>query len=130
MTKPAAPHDGVTVVIPAHNAAAALDRVLPAWGAVLNGLGRPFEIVVTGERVDCPAESPELWQYAANAVPSLRELIGRDSMALDPDAPATIRLAGVGEYGRQLALAEPMPPICPVSWSPENVHVLPSSVDL
>jgi glycosyltransferase involved in cell wall biosynthesis len=49
MAKPAAPRDGVTVVIPAHNAATALDQVLPAWGAVLNGLGRPFEILVVND---------------------------------------------------------------------------------
>ena len=49
MSKPAAPRDGVTVVIPAHNAAAALDRVLPAWGAVLTNLGRPFEILVVND---------------------------------------------------------------------------------
>ncbi len=50
MAKPAAaPRDGVTVVIPAHNAAAALDKVLPAWGHVLNGLNRPFEIIVVND---------------------------------------------------------------------------------
>jgi glycosyltransferase involved in cell wall biosynthesis len=50
MAKPAAaPRDGVTVVIPAHNAALALDKVLPAWGAVLNGLNRPFEILVVND---------------------------------------------------------------------------------
>jgi glycosyltransferase involved in cell wall biosynthesis len=49
MAKPVAPRDGVTVVIPAHNAAAALDQVLPAWGAVLSGLGRPFEILVVND---------------------------------------------------------------------------------
>ena len=49
MSKPAAPRDGVTVVIPAHDAAAALDRVLPAWGAVLTNLGRPFEILVVND---------------------------------------------------------------------------------
>ena len=49
MSKPAAPRDGVTVVIPAHDAAAALERVLPAWGAVLTNLGRPFEILVVND---------------------------------------------------------------------------------
>jgi glycosyltransferase involved in cell wall biosynthesis len=49
MAKSAAPRDGVTVVIPAHNAAAALERVLPAWGAVLTNLGRPFEIIVVND---------------------------------------------------------------------------------
>ena len=36
----------MTVVIPAHNAAAELQRVLPAWGAVLTNTNRPFEILV------------------------------------------------------------------------------------
>src|SRR5438132_624949 len=49
MSKPAAVRDGVTVVIPVHNAADALDKVLPAWGAVLSGLNRPFEIIVVND---------------------------------------------------------------------------------
>jgi glycosyltransferase involved in cell wall biosynthesis len=49
MSKSASPPDGVTVVIPAHNAADALDAVLPAWGAVLSNLKRPFEIVVVND---------------------------------------------------------------------------------
>lgn len=49
MAKNAAPRDGVTVVIPAHNAAAELQRVLPAWGAVLTNLNRPFEILVVND---------------------------------------------------------------------------------
>ena len=49
MTKSAAPKDGVTVAIPAHNAAAELQRVLPAWGAVLTNLNRPFEILVVND---------------------------------------------------------------------------------
>ncbi|MCS6865765.1 MAG: glycosyltransferase family 2 protein [Gemmataceae bacterium] len=48
MSKHAA-RDGLSVVIPAHNAAAALDRVLPAWGAVLPTLQRPFEIIVVDD---------------------------------------------------------------------------------
>jgi glycosyltransferase involved in cell wall biosynthesis len=49
MAKNAAPRDGVTVVIPAHNAAVELQRVLPAWGAVLTNLNRPFEILVVDD---------------------------------------------------------------------------------
>jgi glycosyltransferase involved in cell wall biosynthesis len=49
MSKPATPPDGLTVVIPAYNAADALDQVLPAWGAVLTNLNRPFEIVVVND---------------------------------------------------------------------------------
>ncbi|QJW97764.1 glycosyltransferase family 2 protein [Frigoriglobus tundricola] len=49
MSKHAAPRDGVTVVIPAHNAAPALEQALPTWGAVLTGLGRPFELLVVND---------------------------------------------------------------------------------
>ncbi len=49
MSKRAAVRDGVSVVIPAHNAGAALDRVLPAWGALLPTLQRPFEILVVDD---------------------------------------------------------------------------------
>jgi glycosyltransferase involved in cell wall biosynthesis len=49
MAKSAAPKDGVTVVIPAHNAAAELQRVLPAWGAVLTNINRPFDILVVND---------------------------------------------------------------------------------
>jgi hypothetical protein len=49
MSKSATPRDGVTVVIPAHNAADALDKALPAWGAVLTNLNRPFEIIVVND---------------------------------------------------------------------------------
>lgn len=49
MAKTAASKDGVTVVIPAHNAAAELQRVLPAWGQVLTNSNRPFEIIVVND---------------------------------------------------------------------------------
>ncbi len=49
MAKPAAPRDGVTVVIPAYNVAAALERMLPAWGVLLNNLNRPFQLVVVND---------------------------------------------------------------------------------
>jgi glycosyltransferase involved in cell wall biosynthesis len=64
--------DGVTVVIPAHNAAAALDQVLPAWGAVLKNLNRPFEILVVNDgSTDATAE---VLQRRAGNVPQLRAL--------------------------------------------------------
>lgn len=72
MTKPAAPRDGVTVVIPAHNAAAALDKVLPAWGHVLSGLNRPFEILVVNDgSTDATAA---LLEKRVGNVPHLRVL--------------------------------------------------------
>ena len=49
MAKTAAPRDGVTIVIPTHNAAPALEKELPAWGAVLTNLGRPFEILIVND---------------------------------------------------------------------------------
>jgi hypothetical protein len=71
MSKSAAPRDGVTVVIPAHNAADALDKVLPAWGAVLPALNRPFEIVVVNDG-STDATADVLRKRAA--VPHLRVL--------------------------------------------------------
>lgn len=67
-----APRDGVTVVIPAHNAAAALDQVLPAWGQVLTNLNRPFEIIVVNDgSTDTTAE---VLEKRAGNVPHLRVL--------------------------------------------------------
>jgi glycosyltransferase involved in cell wall biosynthesis len=72
MTKHAAPRDGVAVVIPAHNAAAALERTLPAWGAVLSNLNRPFEILVVNDG-STDATAATLDKLAAR-VPKLRVL--------------------------------------------------------
>jgi glycosyltransferase involved in cell wall biosynthesis len=44
-----APRPGVTVVIPAHNAADQLDKLLPAWGAALARWKRPYEILVVDD---------------------------------------------------------------------------------
>jgi glycosyltransferase involved in cell wall biosynthesis len=72
MAKNAAPRDGVTVVLPAHNAAAELQRVLPAWGAVLTNLNRPFEILVVNDAsTDGTAAALE---SLAKRVPGLRVL--------------------------------------------------------
>ncbi len=62
--------DGVTVVIPVHNAAAALDKVLPAWGAVLSNLNRPFEIIVVND--GSTDGTAEVLQKRAGNVPHLR----------------------------------------------------------
>lgn len=77
MAKTAAPKDGVTVVIPAHNAAAELQRVLPAWGAVLTNLSRPFEILVVddGSTDNTAAALEDL----SKRVPHLRVLRGGGS---------------------------------------------------
>ncbi|HEX4607958.1 MAG TPA: glycosyltransferase family 2 protein [Urbifossiella sp.] len=44
-----APRPGVTLVIPAHNAADRLEKMLPAWGAVLARAQRPYEILVVDD---------------------------------------------------------------------------------
>src|SRR4051812_27624169 len=49
MAKPATPRDGVTVVIPAHNVAAQLEKMLPAWGVLLGNLNRPFQLIVVND---------------------------------------------------------------------------------
>jgi glycosyltransferase involved in cell wall biosynthesis len=64
--------DGVTVVIPAHNAAAALDQVLPAWGAVLKNVNRPFEILVVND--GSTDDTAGVLQKRAASVPNLRVL--------------------------------------------------------
>jgi glycosyltransferase involved in cell wall biosynthesis len=46
MSKPA---DAVTVVIPVHNTPDRLEAALPAWGAVLEKLGRSYEILVVDD---------------------------------------------------------------------------------
>jgi hypothetical protein len=67
-----APRDGVSVVIPAHNAAAALDKVLPAWGAVLSKLNRPFEIIVVDD--GSTDGTAELLAKRASNVPHLHAI--------------------------------------------------------
>lgn len=49
MTKPAAPKPAVTVVVPVHNAADAAEKLLPAWPATFERLGRPFELIVVDD---------------------------------------------------------------------------------
>lgn len=44
-----ASHPGVTLVVPAHNAADRLEKMLPAWGAVLARSQRPYEILVVDD---------------------------------------------------------------------------------
>jgi len=67
-----APRDGVTVVIPTHNAAAALDQVLPAWGQVLTNLNRPFEIIVVND--GSTDNTAEVLEKRLGNVPHLRVL--------------------------------------------------------
>jgi glycosyltransferase involved in cell wall biosynthesis len=43
------PRPGVTVVIPAHDAADRLEKMLPAWGAVLAKAKRPYEFLVVDD---------------------------------------------------------------------------------
>ena len=49
MAKSSPPRDPVTVVIPVHNAADRLEKVVPPWADVLTRYGREFEIVVVDD---------------------------------------------------------------------------------
>ena len=49
MSKPATPREGVSVVIPVHNGAERLEKVVPAWGDALARLGRDYEILVVND---------------------------------------------------------------------------------
>ncbi len=49
MSKPATPREGVSVVIPVHNGADRLEKVVPAWGDALARLGREYEILVVND---------------------------------------------------------------------------------
>jgi len=44
-----APRPGVTVVVPTHDAADKLEKMLPAWGAILARARRPYEILVVDD---------------------------------------------------------------------------------
>lgn len=44
-----APRPGVTVVVPTHDAADKLEKMLPAWGAVLARSKRPYEILIVDD---------------------------------------------------------------------------------
>lgn len=44
-----APRPGVTVVVPTHDAADKLEKMLPAWGAVLARAKRPYEILIVDD---------------------------------------------------------------------------------
>ncbi len=49
MSKPATPRDGITVVLPVHNAAPQIEKMLPGWGVLLNNLNRPFQLIVVND---------------------------------------------------------------------------------
>ncbi|MFM8272632.1 MAG: glycosyltransferase family 2 protein [Gemmata sp.] len=72
MANPTAPAPGLTVVVPAHNAAARLERVLPAWGALLGNLNRPTQLIVVNDgSTDGTAEA---LHRLAGRVPNLHVL--------------------------------------------------------
>jgi glycosyltransferase involved in cell wall biosynthesis len=71
MAKPS-PRDPVTVVIPVHNAADRLGKLVPAWSEMLAKLGRGYEILVVDDgSTDTTAAALE---QLANRVPYLRVL--------------------------------------------------------
>lgn len=49
MSKPATPREGVSVVIPVHNGADRLEKVVPMWGDALARFGREYEILVVND---------------------------------------------------------------------------------
>ena len=49
MAKPAPPRDAVSVVIPVHNAADRVGKVVPAWADALARLGRGYELLVVDD---------------------------------------------------------------------------------
>jgi glycosyltransferase involved in cell wall biosynthesis len=49
MSKPAPIKEGITVVIPVHNSADRLEKVVPSWGDALARLGRDYEIIVVDD---------------------------------------------------------------------------------
>src|SRR5829696_7672325 len=67
MTKPL---DAVTVVIPVHDAADALGKILPGWRLVLQKCGRTFEILV----VDDGSADPAAVERTATREPNTRVL--------------------------------------------------------
>jgi glycosyltransferase involved in cell wall biosynthesis len=73
MAKPPTPRDAVSVVIPVHNAADRLEKVVPAWGDALARLGRGYEILIVddGSTDGTPAALEKL---AAGRVKNLRTL--------------------------------------------------------
>jgi glycosyltransferase involved in cell wall biosynthesis len=73
MSKPSPPRDAVSVVIPVHNAADRLEKVVPAWGDALARLGREYEIVVVDDG-STDATRPALERLTAGRVRHLRVL--------------------------------------------------------
>lgn len=71
MAKPAPPRDGVSVVIPLHNAADRLEKVVPAWGDALARTGREYEIVAVDDG-STDASPAVLEKLAAGRVKHLR----------------------------------------------------------
>src|SRR5438552_5344950 len=74
MSKPAPPpREGISVVIPVHNAADRIDKSVPAWGDALTRLGREYEIIVVNDgSTDATAEL--LDKLAAGRVKHLQVL--------------------------------------------------------
>lgn len=66
------PRDGVTVVLPVHNAVAQVEKLLPAWGQVLGTLNRPFQLLVVNDG-STDGTAPVL-EKLGGRVPHLRTL--------------------------------------------------------
>jgi glycosyltransferase involved in cell wall biosynthesis len=72
MSKPSPRRDGITAVVPVHNAADRVEKLLPAWAAALDKLDRPHEILVVDD--GSTDATPAALEKLAARVPHLRVL--------------------------------------------------------
>ncbi|HUR53268.1 MAG TPA: glycosyltransferase family 2 protein [Gemmataceae bacterium] len=72
MSKPSPRRDGITAVVPVHDAADRLDKLIPAWAAALDKLDRPYEILVVDD--GSTDTTPTVLEKLAARVPHLRVL--------------------------------------------------------
>jgi glycosyltransferase involved in cell wall biosynthesis len=116
----AAPHPGITLVVPAHNAAERLGKMLPAWGAVLARSHRPYEILVVddGSTDGTPAVLAEMAGGRVHHVRAFRH-----------DAPR-----GFGACLRTALADARQPLLCTVGtdypYTPEDVYGMLSRIEL
>src|SRR5258707_14848428 len=63
MSKPAPLREGLSVVIPVHNGADQLEKIIPSWGDALARLGRDYEILVVND--GCTDATPAILETLA-----------------------------------------------------------------
>ena len=72
MAQPATPRDPVSVVIPVHNAAERLEKVVPAWADFLARLGRTTEARVAYEEAALLTENDAEREFLVRALDRLK----------------------------------------------------------